>query len=236
MADTQTAFILPVDLNALMYKNYKHMSQFCRQLKLEKKAKTYERRAKNMLRTMSELFWDPDANMWFDIDSKNHKRRSYFYASNLFPLWAEAYPADQKEAVGKCAVNYLIETTAIDHTGGVPTSLKHTGHQWDWNAWPPLQQIIVSGLNKTGLEEAKKMAFQIAKNYTLAVIASCNKTSGGSSLFEKYDPTVPGTAGSGGEYKVQTGFGWTNGVLIEFITTYGDDLVEKEDYTFQLAV
>lgn len=54
----------------------------------------------------------------------------------------------------------------------------------------------------------------------------------------QYDSIVPGQGGGGGEYNVQTGFGWTNGVVLEFLNTfssikmrevgYEDDLTEVE--------
>jgi len=42
-------------------------------------------------------------------------------------------------------------------------------------------------------------------------------------MWEKYN--VIGSTpdlGSGGEYDVQAGFGWTNGVILDLLTTYGD--------------
>lgn len=38
----------------------------------------------------------------------------------------------------------------------------------------------------------------------------------------QYDAEIPGKYGGGGEYRVQTGFGWTNGVVLEFLETYPD--------------
>ena len=32
-----------------------------------------------------------------------------------------------------------------------------------------------------------------------------------------------------GEYDVQTGFGWTNGVIIDFMVIFGDDLLSDEE-------
>lgn len=176
------------------------------------------------------MFWDDKEKMWFDVDTINNCRRKRFYASNLFPIWAEAYPQDEKQQYGDFAVDYLLRTGATELPGGIPASFMHSGQQWDWNAWPPLQHLIVSGLNKTGSLAAKQLAFSIAKKYTLSTISSCNKASDMCKFFEKYDPTKPGTAGGGGEYVVQIGFGWTNGVLIDFITTYGDDLIESDEY------
>lgn len=39
-------------------------------------------------------------------------------------------------------------------------------------------------------------------------------------MFEKYDAVDPGKFGGGGEYVVQAGFGWTNGVALSFIDLF----------------
>ena len=41
-------------------------------------------------------------------------------------------------------------------------------------------------------------------------------------LYEKYSCEEDGQAGGGGEYQVQTGFGWTNGVTLSFLARYPD--------------
>ncbi|KAJ9075331.1 hypothetical protein DSO57_1037158 [Entomophthora muscae] len=40
-------------------------------------------------------------------------------------------------------------------------------------------------------------------------------------MYEKYNVMVMGGAGGGGEYKIQTGFGWSNGVLIHLLAKFG---------------
>ena len=39
--------------------------------------------------------------------------------------------------------------------------------------------------------------------------------------FEKYDASTPGSPGGDGEYPVQAGFGWTNGVALALLNEYG---------------
>ncbi len=51
----------------------------------------------------------------------------------------------------------------------------------------------------------------------------------------QYDVTSSGEAGGGGEYDVQTGFGWTNGVVIEFMNLFGDDLLADGEWEQSLA-
>jgi alpha,alpha-trehalase len=43
------------------------------------------------------------------------------------------------------------------------------------------------------------------------------------SMWEKYNVVeIAPKTGSGGEYDVQAGFGWTNGVVLDLLATYGD--------------
>ena len=44
-------------------------------------------------------------------------------------------------------------------------------------------------------------------------------------MFEKFSMSDIDSAGRGGEYTVQAGFGWTNGVVLWIASTYGDVLV-----------
>lgn len=40
-------------------------------------------------------------------------------------------------------------------------------------------------------------------------------------MFEKYNALAVGQPGQGGEYAVQDGFGWTNGVALHYLNIYG---------------
>ncbi len=42
-------------------------------------------------------------------------------------------------------------------------------------------------------------------------------------LVEKYDVVAPDRAGGGGEYPLQDGFGWTNGVMSKLMALYPKD-------------
>jgi len=47
-------------------------------------------------------------------------------------------------------------------------------------------------------------------------------------MFEKYDATDILRVGSGGEYDVQLGFGWTNGVVLDLLDKFGEKLIAPE--------
>ena len=55
------------------------------------------------------------------------------------------------------SLEYLVNNGAMDKPGGVPTSHVKTGQQWDYyNAWPPLQHVVISSLEAVGEHMAAK--------------------------------------------------------------------------------
>lgn len=51
-------------------------------------------------------------------------------------------------------------------------------------------------------------------------------------MYEKYDISNGGQPGGGGEYEVQEGFDWTNGVALMLLDRYGDRLSSGAQTTF----
>ena len=91
-----------------------------------------------------------------------------FGYSNIWPLWCEAYDETKKHKFDAAAVRYIQKQNLEHFPGGVPTSLVQTLEQWDFpNCWPPLEHVLVLGLEKTNLPEAKSLAFTIAEKRVL---------------------------------------------------------------------
>ena len=103
---------------------------------------------------------------------------------------------------------------------GVVTTLTQpsTHEQWDYpNGWAPLQWICFSGLMNY---DYSNLAMEIAKKWMrineLIFYGEGDPEQKGK-MLEKYN-VVEGVSGKGGEYPLQDGFGWTNGVYIKFST------------------
>ena len=89
------------------------------------------------------------------------------------------------------------------------TTLIENGQQWDSpNGWAPLQWITIQGLRNYGYHE---LADQIAERWITLNDAVFKKTH---RMVEKYNVLGGNGLGGGGEYVLQDGFGWTNGVYI----------------------
>ncbi len=60
-------------------------------------------------------------------------------------------------------MDYLLRQDLGRFEGGVPTSRVRSGEQWDEpNCWPPLEHMLAVGLERTGLERARELAYQVS--------------------------------------------------------------------------
>jgi alpha,alpha-trehalase len=151
-------------------------------------------------------------------------------------------------------VEELLNTRA----GGIATTNLVSGQQWDEpNVWPPLQYILMQGLLNTPLEVSadnteettqdyvwtQELALDLAQRYLDSTYCTWRVTGGSipqegvqqlpnsegnGTIFEKYADASTNAAGGGGEYTVVEGFGWSNGVLIWAVDTFGQSLKTPE--------
>ncbi|KAF2885006.1 hypothetical protein ILUMI_21180 [Ignelater luminosus] len=221
LTNINTRSIVPVDLNALMYWNAVILAEFNQYLNNTEKAKKYNEIANEWMEAVTAVLWHEEVGVWLDYDLINNIKRDYFYPSNIAPLWTGCYPTNDREKVIRLVLKYL-QTMNIMYPGGIPTTKEHTGEQWDFpNAWPPLQHMMVAGLHNTDNEAAHRLAFEIAEKWIKSNYKAFNQTE---VMYEKYDATVSGGHGGGGEYEVQFGFGWSNGVIMAMLDRFGDSL------------
>ncbi|XP_055030831.2 trehalase [Misgurnus anguillicaudatus] len=219
LRDTQTSSILPADLNAIMCRNERLLASFHRIQGNEQKAEEYDQALSARINAIESLLWDPEKKVWFDFSLVTQSRHSSFYPSNLAPLWAYCY---SKPEMGDQAMQYLKGSGGLDYPNGIPTSLSDSGQQWDMpNAWPPLQHMIIEGLSGLDSAHAKELAFDLAQRWIRTNWLAYVKYE---AMYEKYDVSGDGKPGGGGEYEVQLGFGWTNGVALQLLNQYGDRL------------
>ncbi|XP_063218979.1 trehalase isoform X3 [Bacillus rossius redtenbacheri] len=221
--------IIPVDLNAILYWNAKILSSFYHRIDMPDKAVEYMNVAQDWLQAVTDVLWHEEVGAWLDYDTLNEVKRDYFYPTNIAPLWTGCYhPASTGNTQVAKILKYLDKTQVMINLGGIPATLEHSGEQWDYpNAWPPLQYIMILGLEATGDDWAKELAFQISEKWVRSNYKAYNESL---AMFEKYDATVPGGHGGGGEYNVQVGFGWTNGVILELLHKYGGRLSAEDRF------
>lgn len=72
--------------------------------------------------------------------------------------------------------------------------------------------------------DAKELAFKWAERWCRSNYIAYQETN---AMFEKYDALEMGGHGGGGEYEIQLGFGWSNGVIMDLLNKYGDKVMPE---------
>jgi len=170
ISNIATRNVIPVDLNSFMCMNHYLLSEMFLLIGDEQKARFYHKQFVLWKRAIKQILWNEEEGIWFDYDLLNAKQRPFYYASNLAPLWARCWdPSDNTiDSVTTRILSYLDRSQVTKYAGGLPTSMLHSGQQWDFpNGWPPLQHLLVIGLENTGEPKAQALALDLAKKWLL---------------------------------------------------------------------
>ncbi len=121
--------------------------------------------------------------------------------AGVLPLYAGVATNEQAALVAEKIEHDFLKN------GGVVTTLSTTDQQWDApNGWAPLQWITIEGLRKYGYTDLANTIRERWLKLNEHVYKTHHK------LIEKYNVVDTKKLGGGGEYPLQDGFGWTNGV------------------------
>lgn len=196
-----TTDIIPVDLNALLYHLEQTIAEGYALLKNPASARRYALYAERRARAIAEYCWDDDERFFTDHDFQAHVSTDTLSLAAVFPLYARTATVKQAELVAKrLEKDFLCP-------GGLTTTLCDNGQQWDSpNGWAPLHWVAIEGLRNYGHD---KLADEIKQRW-LSLNDKVFRERG--KMVEKYDVTNDSGIGGGGEYPLQDGFGWTNGV------------------------
>ncbi|RWT49513.1 alpha,alpha-trehalase [Enterobacter cloacae] len=202
----RTTSIVPVDLNALMFKMEKLLARASQESGDAASANKYETLATARQKAIESHLWNDKEGWYADYDLKSKKVRNQLTAAALFPLYVKAAAQDRAEKVAAATSSRLLKP------GGIATTTVNSGQQWDApNGWAPLQWVAAEGLQNYGQE---KVSMDVTWRFLKNVQHTYDREK---KLVEKYDVSTTGTGGGGGEYPLQDGFGWSNGVTLKML-------------------
>ena len=206
LGSIQTTDLVPVDLNCLLYQLEMTLAEAARVAGQAAQARSYTTKAAQRKAALLALSWDARAGWFQDYNWRTRHRSTVRSLAGVFPLaFGLATPAQAARVGAGLQANFL-------KPGGLVTTLARTGQQWDApNGWAPLQYLAIEGLTRYG---QKALADTVARRWVRLnsrVFAQTGK------LLEKYDVLNVNRPAGGGEYPLQDGFGWTNGVLLRLL-------------------
>lgn len=203
----QTTAIIPVDLNALLYHLEQSLSIACSEQGDKEGAKAYEAKAEARAAAIQAYCWDEASGFYRDYNFQEQDFTAVPSMAGAYPLFFSIASPEQAQRAAQVLDKDFLKA------GGFTSTLLHTGQQWDApNGWAPLQWIGYQGLQNYGLSElaAKARDRWLANNQ--AVYKQATK------MVEKYNVEDAAASAGGGEYPLQDGFGWSNGVAQRFLS------------------
>jgi len=202
LSKIETTNILPIDLNTLLWFAESRLADWSKKQGLPSETDRYRSLADQRKASINQLMWDSEREFYFDYHINSNKPTNCLSLAAVYPLYFKM--ADQNQAA-------FVAQTLKDHflkDGGLITTTTKTGQQWDApNGWAPLQWMAVAGLKNYGFDT---LADDIRQRW-LDLNERVYKETG--KMVEKYNVSDTQKKGGGGEYPLQDGFGWTNGVF-----------------------
>ena len=201
----QTTDIIPVDLNSLLYKLELLLGEYFAALHDSDKASLYRQKAQQRINTINQYLWCDEQQMFVDFNIKTGRPSPVVSLAAAVPLFVGIANQQQAQSVAS-----ILEKKFL-YPGGLVTTICQSDQQWDApNGWAPLQWFAVKGLSRYGFDDLAMRVIKAWLNTVESYFAEHH------CLMEKYNVASFEQAAKGGEYEVQHGFGWTNGVTLAF--------------------
>lgn len=197
-----TTDIVPIDLNCLLYHLETTIAETYQLMFQPLLARKFSRLADKRKAAIRKYLWDDDEQFFMDYDFRSGQHTQHVTIAAAFALFTKvATPAQAKSVAKRIEKDFLKK-------GGLVTTLSDNGQQWDYpNGWAPMQWAAIQGLREYGFHG-------LAEEIKKAWVKTCVDLYGREGkMVEKYNVVHPNRLGGGGEYVLQDGFGWTNGVL-----------------------
>lgn len=205
----ETTRIIPVDLQALLF-GLERTLFFTSKKKKRKKALL--RQMQSRVKFLDKFCWNEEKGVYEDFHLDKHSPTGRESLATVYPLFFNMCHRKRAKRIAKALKETYLKS------GGLVTSPNNTGQQWDSpNGWAPLQYLAVQGLINYGHGElAKEIALRWIR-LNESVFEREHK------FVEKYNVVDPSDLAGGGEYALQDGFGWSNGVYLKLKAIFGEE-------------
>lgn len=190
----------PVDLNCLLYRNERLLSDWAKELGLNEKSGFYGEAAATRKRAIGSLMLSD--GVYYDYRFTTDSRSEVVSCAALFPFFVGI---DEDSERFRTILERLEERYGL-----VACRYQTSAFQWSApNSWAPLNYIAFAAALRLGLKET---AERLAEKYMTAVERLFARTG---RLWEKYNAT-DGELDSKSEYGTPAMLGWSAGVYAEF--------------------
>jgi alpha,alpha-trehalase len=206
LASIRTTELVPVDLNAVLYGVESALAEWRERIGDTTAADRYAAAANRRRDAIERYCWDEERSVYVDYCWTDERQSDHVTLATVAPLFTGVATPERAGAVAESLRTEFLQP------GGLVTTQRRSGQQWDDpNGWAPLQWMAIEGLSRYGHDD---LADEITDRWLGLNRAAFDETG---RMAEKYDVRSQAEAPDSGEYPLQYGFGWTNGVVIALV-------------------
>jgi len=209
LSSIHTTDLIAIDLNCLLFHLELSLAKSYHLTGNKELEKDFRSKALARKRAILKYCWDERAGWFKDYNFKLKRVEKIETLAGAFPLeFGISTVGEASKQADKISKFFL-------KPGGLVTTNNNSGQQWDSpNGWAPLQYLTINGLENY---HYSVLARTIAKRW-ISLNQQVFEQTG--KLVEKYNVINLNLKAGGGEYPLQDGFGWTNGVLLNLMNHY----------------
>lgn len=212
MRTIRTTELVPPCLNTFLYGLERAIAHGAARAGDPAAVDEFARRAEARADAMESTLWNEETGLYDDLHWPSERLAGNVSCAGVYPLFERIAGRSRGSKVARTLEDRLLKA------GGLVATDTNTGEQWDSpNGWAPLHWIAVEGLagyGETALADETAMRF-------LGTVRTVFQETG--RLLEKYN-VVERLPGGGGEYPLQDGFSWTNGVAAALMRREADQV------------
>jgi len=216
--------VIPIELNSLLYKYETLLSGWAKDLGKPQESKMWLEKAETRKQNMFKYLYDDKTEIFKDY---NLNKKTFTNTDNLmtnFPLWVNLLSKDNPKevSIAKNIKDYTVknfekenglvllkEDAVLDKDALIKKEPNE--YQWDSpNGWAPLQYITAKGFENYGFKDDSNRVMKKWLDLNTDLFKKQGK------FYEKYN-VVSQNEGAKTCYPEQDGFGWTNGIYLEFL-------------------
>lgn len=204
---------IPIDLNCLLYK---YESDFARAYAIfgdSERSEIWRQRASIRATTVTLELWNSQKGFFFDLNYQTGEQSEVWSLATFYSLWSGLASKIQAEKIVD-NLNVLLAAgglCATDKTNDPREFSKQWAHP---NGWAPLQYFAIKGLENYGYHNEASSISRLWLKTNLDYYKIFGVFREAYNVVEPLEPPVEGV------YPSQIGFGWTNGVFVNFCQNY----------------
>ncbi len=203
LSTIRTTELIPVDLNSLLLYTEQLLCTIYERKGDADSHAYFINAVERRISAIDTYLWNNESGMYCDYHYPDKSKSGILSMAAFFPLYFNIASASQAKEVIDQTTKCLLQP------GGWMTTDILSGQQWDApNGWAPLQWIAFRALANYGYADLAADGARRWLDLNDRVFKSTGK------MMEKYNVSDLTLTAGGGEYPVQDGFGWTNGVYL----------------------